>query len=492
MTEVRTRFAPSPTGELHLGNVRVAVFNWLFARRHGGSFVVRLEDTDVERNVPGAEERILDDLAWCGLHPDEGPGVGGPKGPYRQSERADDYRRAAASLEASGAAYRCYCSDEELARDTVTLEDGTEVRRYPGRCRDLSVGERERLEGEGVPWALRLATPRGPVTVEDVARGRVSFPEGDLDDFILLRRDGRPTYNFAVVVDDVEMAITHVIRGAGHLSNTHKQAVLFDAFGAARPVFAHLPTVLGPDRRKLSKREHGTSLGEFRRAGLHPDGVVNYLSLLGWSPGDDREVLGRDELVRLIDLDRLGATDTVYDPEKLRWFSGQHIARLPLGELVEAVRPWLPPGGELPVPPENLPWAVEALRSRLRALGELPGHLDELRPPGPEARRELAILQEEEGGAREVVAAVRQALSDVEPWDPETVGHAVRGAGKDVGARGKTLFVPLRLALTGRRKGPEMATLAAALGRVEVLRRLGQAIEWLGPEDPDSNGKERG
>ena len=477
MTDVRTRFAPSPTGAMHLGNLRVAVFNWLFARRYKGSFLVRMEDTDVDRNVEGSEERILDDLSWCGLHWDEGPDTTGPRGPYRQSQRSEAYQAAAQELEADGKAYRCYCTDAELAQERVTLEDGSEVQRYSGRCRRRSAEERERLEASGASWALRLAVPGGDVEVEDRARGRIVFPEGDLDDFILLRRDGRPTYNFAVVVDDVGMAITHVIRGAGHLSNTHKQAVLFDAFEVERPVFAHLPTVLGPDRKKLSKRDHGTAVAELRQEGLHPDGVMNYVSLLGWSPGGDREVLDRQELIQLIDLERVGVSDTVYDPEKLRWFSAQHIARMPIDRLSEAVAPWLPE--TLPIPRENLQWGLEALRSRLHAFDQVRDHLAELEAPTGERWRKAMARLEEDPGASTVLGAVRERLASVEPWDPESVNEAVRTGGKDQGAKGRALFVPVRLALTGRDKGPELPTLAAALGRVEVLRRLERVLEAL-------------
>lgn len=483
---VRTRFAPSPTGRLHLGNVRAAAFNWLFARHHGGDFVLRVEDTDRERNVPGAEEALMEDLRWLGLHWDEGPDIGGPRGPYRQSERSRIYRDAADELVARGRAYPCYCTDAELEADVVETPGGAVVR-YPGRCRGLTAEERRAREAEVRPRAIRFALPEGLdiVEIEDEVRGPIVFPANDLDDFVLLRRDGRPTYNFAVVVDDAGMAITHVIRGAGHLSNTPRQVLLFDALGWERPSFAHLPTVLAPGGGRLSKRTGAASLDELREAGYHPAAVVNYVSLLGWSSPDEREVLSRGELVERIGLERVGASDTAYDPDKLRWMSGRHIQAMESQELVEALGPFIDLE-RFPLTDKGLPAAVEALRSRLSAFGDVDEHLATFFfPPDTDELRETRRGLAEDPGAAAVLRAVAAALRSLPGWEAEALGRAVRDAGRAVEARGAALFHPVREALTGAASGPDLGLVMEGLGRREVLERLDRVLDREGtpPEE---------
>jgi glutamyl-tRNA synthetase len=469
---VRTRFAPSPTGRLHLGNVRVAVFNWLFTRHHGGSFVLRIEDTDVERNVEGAEEALMEDLRWLGLDWDEGPDVGGDHGPYRQSERGSLYHAALEALLQRGVAYRCFCREGEGSDET---------RRYPGTCRSLGVDEAASRAAKGEPHVLRLRTPdEGDVEINDEVRGTITFPCNDIDDFVLRRGDGRPTYNFAVVVDDVTMEITHVIRGAGHLSNTPKQALLFDAMGVERPRFVHLPNVLAPDGGKLSKRHGATGVGELRQAGMLPEAIVNYLSLLGWSHPEEKEILSRDDLVASVDLDRVRAAEMAYDPEKLRWVASQHLARISLEDLVAGVRPFVD-RGRFPVSDQALPAAMEALRSRLAAFGEVNDHLVFLYPQdGPAWDRMRAELRSDAGGRR-VVSEARVALGALEEWDRE----AVRGAFKEVGlradARGPGLFHPLRKAICATESGPDLGWICVALGREEVLDRLDRTLGGSAP-----------
>lgn len=477
MRDVRTRFAPSPTGSLHLGNVRIAVFNWLFARHHGGRFVLRIEDTDVERNVEEAEERMFTDLRWLGIEWDEGPDVGGPHGPYRQSERTDTYHRVARELVERGRAYPCYCTEDELAAMRVEVGEGAEVLRYSGRCRALSGSERRAFEEEGRSHSVRFALPDGleEVEIEDEIRGSISFPASELDDFVILRSDGRPTYNFAVVVDDDAMEISHVIRGAGHLSNTPRQLLLFRAIGSDPPHFAHLPTVLSPGGGKLSKREGAAAVADLRKRGYVPEGVVNYLSLLGWSSPDGEEVLAAADLAERISLDRVGAADTVYDPDKLRWVSGQHLARMDLETLTRAVEPFVD-RDRCPLEGERLSWAVDALRTRLSALGEINEHLHLLYPePGTRLEATRQELREDPD-ARELLQALRRRLAKVEPWDPETVGQAVRGTGKELGVGGPALFHPVRRALSGSESGPDLGKVLAALGRPEVLARLDDTL----------------
>jgi nondiscriminating glutamyl-tRNA synthetase len=505
MTPVRTRFAPSPTGDLHVGNLRVAVFNHAFARHHGGAFVVRVEDTDPERNREGSLERILEDLRWAGLDWDEGPDRDGPFGPYRQSERGALHRAAAVRLLAEGHAYRCFCPDEEGAGDVAGVRPGPsgtagvaaaagagEATRAPleegpgaepgpgcpGRCRDLPDEEASRRAERSGPAALRFRVPDDTIEVEDDIRGPISFHGRDVGDFIILRSDGRSTYNFAVVVDDVAMQISHVIRGAGHLSNTPKHALLFDALGSPRPHFAHLPMVLGTDRRKLSKREGAAGVRALREEGYHPDAVVNYLSLLGWSPGEDREILTRDELVRELTLERVGASDTVFDLEKLRWASEQHVQMMSVPELARAVRPYLPP--EAPeMSPEELELAVAALRTRITVFSDIGAALRFLHPGEAALAAARTELQEEGEAVVRVLEGIRDALRGVESWNAQALGMAVRTTGKELGARGPALFHPLRLAVTGERSGPDLAAILAALGREEAHRRLEQALDAL-------------
>lgn len=475
---VRTRFAPSPTGLLHLGNVRTAVFNWLFARHHDGAFVLRIEDTDVERNVEEAEEAIYDDLRWLGLDWDEGPDVGGPLGPYRQSEREIFYVHHAEWLLERDLAYRCYCTEEDLAGEREVVGEGEAVHRYSGRCRALDADESLRLEEEGRASSIRFIVPEeGEVEVKDEIRGAISFSVSDLSDFVILRSDGRPTYNFAAVVDDTQMEITHVIRGAGHLSNTPRQLLLYEALDEEPPRFVHLPTVLSPEGGKLSKREGGAAVTDLRVSGYHPSAVINYLSLLGWSAPDGREILEPRELVELISLDRVGASDTVYDPEKLRWMSAQHVARMDLDELTEAVRPFLERAAPPDLEPAGARQVVEALRTRLSTFAEIEDHLGLLFPePGPEWEEARKSVRDDPA-ERAVVEAVRERLETVEPWEEETLDRSVRKAGKEIEAAGAALFHPVRKALIGSPSGPDLGKVLAALGREEVLSRLRATLD---------------
>jgi len=470
---VRTRFAPSPTGALHVGNVRTAVLNWLFTRHEGGQFILRIEDTDRERNVAGAEAGICADLAWLGLDWDEGPACGehGPRGehgPYRQTERAPLYYDYSARLRASGHVYPCFCTDEQLeeARQSA-LEGGTPLR-YSGRCRHLSQSEVEARQAAGEAFALRFRVPATDVVVQDLARGEVRFRGEEISDFIVRRSDGQPTYNFAVVVDDITMRVTHVIRGVGHLSNTPRQVLLYEALGKTPPRFAHVPTVLGPDRQKLSKRRGATSISEYREQGYHPDALVNYLSLLSWSSPSGAEVLTREQLIEEVSLERIGVADVVFDDHKLRFLSARHIERMPLPELLEAVHPFLDQG-RFPIPAETLPLAVAAVRTHLVTFADVNDALTAFFPvpgagpatPPPESR---AVLN----SALAVLPAAQ--------WTEAGLGTAVKQVAALSGARGRALYEPLRLALTGTTHGPPFTALLQVQGRQAVLERLAAAL----------------
>jgi nondiscriminating glutamyl-tRNA synthetase len=457
---VRTRFAPSPTGHLHVGGARTAILNWLLARRHGGVFILRIEDTDRERNVPGAEAALLDDLRWLGLDWDEGPGVGGPHGPYRQSERLPLYREHAEHLLREGEAYWCTCPP-------AGPEAGEEGRR---RC---PCAERDASPSPPEGAALRLRVPQGgEVVVDDRVRGAVAFDPAHVEDFVLLRSDGIPTYNFAVVVDDALMRITQVVRGADHLNNTPKQLLLYRAFGWTPPEFAHVPLILGPDRQKLSKRHGASSVGEHRREGFHPEALFNYLSLLAWSSPSGEEILPRERLVEEIDLARVGRSDAVFDREKLRWLSSRYLQEMPPAELAEALRPFVD-RERFPLPDAALPAVAAGVRERISTLAEVIDHLHHFTgPTRPEQRaaRERVTADPE---ARRVLGAARARLEGLGAWEEEGINAAVREAGKEAGAKGRALFLPLRLALTGEEHGPELAKVVRVLGRERTLALLG-------------------
>jgi nondiscriminating glutamyl-tRNA synthetase len=473
-TPVRTRYAPSPTGDPHLGNARTAILNWLFARNQGGVFVLRVEDTDIARNVERGEEANLEALDWLGLDRDEGPVAGGPFGPYRQSERVESHRSRARQLVADGHAYRCFCSEETMAADrAAAIATG----RPPGmdmRCRDLDPSIAEEREAEGSTPALRLRVDPGPVEYADRLKGALSFDGADLGDMVLLRSDGRPTYNFAVAVDDLEMEISHVIRGIGHLSNTPKQVLLYRALGVEPPEFIHIPSVLAPGGGKLSKRAGAPGVLEYRDRGYSADAIVNYLSLLAWSSEDEQEVFTRQELIDRIDLDRIGASDAEIDPDKLRWMAGQHLRRRSATELATD---WvaLPEVSELELGQDDLERAAEVFAERMYlttdAIPELTAVFADPVLGSEEARGVLS--SPDAAMALEALAAV---WAETE-WAPPALKSAVRDAMQACGLPGKAFFQPARIALMGSAHGPDLAAVAYALGDARTADRLRRARE---------------
>ncbi len=469
---VRTRFAPSPTGELHLGNVRTAVLNWAFARQAEGRFVLRFEDTDVARTVERAEGAILEALDWLGLDRDEDPVVGGPYAPYRQSQRLERYRRAADRLVEEGVAFRCWCRPEELAE---RRDEGREGGGYDGRCRDLAPGKEAAFRAEGRTPAVRFRVEPGPISFHDRVAGDIGIDGSDFGDFVILRSDGRPTYNFAAVLDDVEMEITHVIRGAGHLSNTPKQVLVYRALGASPPEFVHVPTVLAPGGGKLSKREGATGVLEYRDRGYHPHAVVNYVSLLSWSTGDGEEVFSPAELVERLDLDRLGGSEPILDPEKMRWLSGQHIRREPIRSLARRLVPFLEVE-RWQLDDRDLLALAEVERRRIHLFVDAREEAARLfeEPDWTAAEVERALGAPE---AAQALTAAGYAWSRAEPWSTPILREALDEAGKAAGLGGGALFRPVRAALTGRLRGPELPDVAYVLGRRRVLARLDRALE---------------
>ncbi|MGH7742775.1 MAG: glutamate--tRNA ligase [Candidatus Eiseniibacteriota bacterium] len=473
MNEVRVRFAPSPTGWLHVGGARTAYFNWLFARQRGGAFVLRIEDTDVERSNVASEQGVLDDLRWLALEWNEGPDVGGPHGPYRQSERLPLYRERADALLAGARAYPCFCTDAELeARRVAALAAGRPPQ-YDGHCRNLTEGERAERRREGRPESLRFKTPSEDQLLHDLVRGEVRFPSGMVGDFVLLRSSGLPTYNFACVVDDSHMRISHVIRAEEHLSNTARQLMLYAAFGMAPPAFAHVPLILNPDRTKMSKRggEASVAVGDWRAAGFTPEALLSYLALLGFHPGDDREILSREDLLEAFTLDRVGRSGSVFDAAKLRWVNSQTLHHMSGAELARRGAHFLPERA-LEMGEGRLEQMIEAVRGNLATLAdlgpELEPYLAEMPRLEPDARAALGSQP-----ARDLCGELsREIHPRLDEWGGDVFKSAVQTVGKRLGLKGKDLYMPVRAALTGRTHGPELPVVAELLGGLRCERRL--------------------
>jgi len=487
---VRVRFAPSPTGWLHVGGARTAYFNWLFARQARGRLVLRIEDTDVQRSTPESEAGVLRDLLWLGLEWDEGPDRGGPLGPYRQSERLELYRARADQLAARGLAYPCYCTDQELEdRRRAALAAGRPPH-YDGRCRGLTAAEREQRVAEGREASIRFAVPAVEWVLQDLVRGEVRFPAGMVGDFVLLRSNGLPTYNFAAVTDDSGMRISHVIRAEEHLANTPRQLMLYAALGEQPPLFAHVPLILNRDRSKMSKRhgEASVAVADWRRDGYVPEAVLSYLALLGFHPGDDREILSRRELLEAFTLARIGASGSVFDADKLRWVNAHYLHHATGAEL----RAWIErelDAGDAPPPRwaeewrslgqgiarESMDRVLEIVRGNLSTLADVPRELEYLLEPlGDRIEAEAAAILAEPRSAA-VCAAAADDLGRLAEWRADAIKSALQQLGARLGIKGRELFQPVRAALTGRTHGPELPTLAEFLQRDRCIERLRRA-----------------
>lgn len=480
---VRVRYAPSPTGALHVGSARTVLFNWLYARQTGGTFILRIEDTDQSRSQESHSRAQQDTLRWLGLSWDEGPDVGGAHGPYAQMERLPLYAEALERLRASGAAYPCFCSPEELAARRELARAEGRPPRYDGRCRHLSTDARAALQAEGRPPAWRLLVPAdGTTVVHDLIRGDVAFPHATLDDFVLVRSDGLPTYNFAVAVDDAAMRITHVLRGDDHLANTPKQLLVYAALGVAPPAFGHLPSVLATDRSRLSKRHGSISVEDYRGQGLLPEGILNYCALLGWSPGDDREVMSLTELVAAFNLGSVGRSGAVYDEQKLRWINAQHLRRLPAAEVLRRAAPWLsgtPAGARIAAGAGPDAEAVARLvLDRVQTLREFAQAVEVFYTP-PEAFEAGGVSRFFGSGAAALLRRLAEQVGSVSPWGEASVEAAYRGLADTLGVKPAALIHPTRLALTGRTVGPSLFALAALLGPLECAARLRLAADRL-------------
>jgi nondiscriminating glutamyl-tRNA synthetase len=464
---VRVRFAPSPTGFLHVGNVRTALFNWFLARRHGGAFILRIEDTDAERSRPEYERQLMEDLRWLGLEWNEGIERGGQYGPYRQSDRFAIYQMHAQQLLDENRAFRCFCSEEELERVRSEQLARNETAHYSGKCRRLSPDEVESLRKAGTPFTLRLRVRSGTVGFSDLVFGRIDIDTAQISDPILLRSDGSPTYNFCCVVDDFLMNISHVIRGEGHLSNTHRQILIYEALGAPVPQFAHLSTILGPDGQKLSKRHGATSLEEFRRQGYLPEALANYLALLGWSPPNEgQEVMSLGEIAQQFDLSRVLKSPATFDTAKLDWMNRSYINKTAGEALVDKTKGYFVDANLIPdeLDSEMNLWLVQVidlLKMRVDHLDQLASEANivygfETDPPEIDAElRELLKNPE----ALDVAQEFARIVGERDTLSPEGYREIVGEVKAKTRQKGRKLFHPIRAALTGRDSGPELEKL---------------------------------
>ncbi len=501
---VRVRYAPSPTGYPHVGNIRTALFNWLFARHNGGSFIVRIEDTDVARSVEGAVEAILDALRWLGMDWDEGPEVGGDYGPYFQSQRLGKYQGFARQLVEQGDAYHCYCSLERLAEMRAEQARRKQPPGYDRRCRDLSQSEIASCRLENKNPVVRFKFPtEGKTTFTDMVRGEVTFENARIDDFVLMKSDGYPTYHLASIVDDHLMEISHVLRAEEWLSSAPRHLQLYQALGFEPPRFAHLPMLLGTDRSKLSKRHGAVSITEYKEQGYLPEAMVNFLALLGWSLDDKTEIISRQELIKNFSLERVSKTAAIFNREKLEWMNGVYIRSFSPEDFIKRATPFLEEGlpEEVPLSDDYVRRIMPLIQERTRTLAEIPGLTDFFftkqleyetgllvgkKMDRESASRALEVAQQELGklvvlqeSATMVLEGEQQKLGQLEAFDTEVLEAVLRPLAGELGLKTGQLFGTLRVAVTGRTVAPPLFQTMAVLGKERCLGRIREAITSL-------------
>jgi glutamyl-tRNA synthetase len=469
---------------LHVGGARTALFNWLFARRLGGVFVLRIEDTDLERSSDEMVGGILDGLRWLGLDWDEGPGIGGEFGPYFQSERLDRHRAMAERLVASGHAYYCYCSSDTLKAKRDAAEQAGSAWRYDRTCAALTPDEIAARSRDKTPRVVRFRVPEGTTRFDDLVHGPIEFDGANIEDFVLLRSDGQPTYQLSVVSDDVEMKITHVVRGDDHISNTPKQILLYQAVGAAVPKFAHVPLILGTDKKRLSKRHGATSVTEYEKQGYLPEAMFNFLSLLGWSPGNDDEVFSREALVKAFALEGISGGNAVFNPEKLDWFNQQHIMRLAPDDLAVRVKPWLQTAGlwRDDYLSDRHAWffaVLELLRPRAKRLGDFAAQGALFFSDAIEYDSAAVDKHLRAEGMDAHLAAIDAALAALDTFDPASTEAALRAIAEARDVKAGVLIHSVRVAVTGKTVSPGLFDVLALLGRDRVRARLAAARSLL-------------
>lgn len=478
---IRVRFAPSPTGFLHVGGARTALFNFFCARHNDGKFILRIEDTDVERSTKESEEQLMNALMWLGITWDEGPDVGGPFGPYRQSERQDKYQKTVQKLLENGNAYEVFAHPEEIEEiKSRLLSEGKPPHYEKEMFSEFDNKERrEEFQSKGISPVVFFKMPRRDYSIVDIVKGEVTFKKGALGDFVIMRSSGLPIYNFAVVVDDIDMEITQVIRGDDHLSNTLKQLVIYEALGVNPPTFAHISMILGPDGKKLSKRHGATSVEEFKEKGYIPEAFTNYLSLLGWSHPDGKEIMDINEIIKMFTVERLHSSPAIFDEDKARWMNGVYIRELSLERIAELSKPFIVKSGLLKEEEieSNEKWLIKAVDSVRKNAETLEDIAQKLSIYFDEPDYEKVTIEEDnEKRVSGALAVMRSNLDHVDSWNQSSIISAVKEAIKTKEPSKKDFYHNLRKVLTGKEEGPELIDIIYLLGRNEVIRRIDKAV----------------
>lgn len=485
MEDVRVRFAPSPTGYLHIGGARTALFNYYFAKKNNGKFILRIEDTDTERLKEDSVSQIISSMKWLGMDWDEGPEVGGDYGPYFQSERRELYTKEIMRLVEEGKAYYCFCTEEDIQKEREEQKKKKLPFRYSGKCSHLSKEEVEKNLKEGKPYVIRIKIPKeGTTEVEDLIRGKVSVDNTQLDDYIIMKSNGMPTYNLACVVDDHMMKINYVIRAEEHLSNTPKQIHIYRALGYEIPQFAHISMILAPDRSKLSKRHGATSVEEFRERGYLKEAIVNYLTLLGWSPGEDEEIFSVEDTLAKFSLDKVSKTAAIYDVDKLTWMNGQYLRELDLDYIVRESIPYFIERGlieeaEIEEKYDYIKRVVEAVREKVKLLPEIAEASTYFFKDIEEYDEKGVKKRFKKEGVVELLKKGKETLKNASAFDVETVEKEYRDLIDRLGIKGGDIIHPTRLALSGKTVGPGLFDIISILGRKECIKRIDKAIEYI-------------
>ena len=487
MTEVRVRYAPSPTGHLHIGNARTALFNYLYAKHFDGKFIIRTEDTDEKRNVAGGEESQLKFLKWLGIEWEEGPDVGGDYGPYRQTERLDMYQKYTDELLERGLAYKCYMTEEELEKEREEQIANGQVPKYSGAHRDLTEEQITAFEAEGRMPSIRFRVPENKrYTFNDLVRKNITFESSDFGDWVIVKKNGIPTYNFAVAIDDHFMKISHVLRGEEHISNTPKQMMIYDAFGWEAPTYGHMTLILNENRKKLSKRdEHILQfIEQYRNLGYLPEAMFNFISLLGWSPVGEEEIFNKETLIEIFDPERLSTSPAIFDQQKLKWMNNEYIKGLELNQVIELAMPHLIAAGKLPetMDEEQREWAENVIalyREQLR-YGQEIVELTELffTEEITYDEENMEVLNEEQ--VPEVLRVFKEKLGELDTFTKDEIKAQIKATQKETGQKGKKLFMPIRVATTGQMHGPELPFAIELLGKEVITSRLENILGKLG------------
>lgn len=485
MSKVRVRYAPSPTGHLHIGNARTALFNYLFARHHGGDFIIRIEDTDLKRNLEDGERSQLENLAWLGMDWDESPANPGEYGPYRQSERKEIYDPLIDQLLSANRAYKCYCTPEELEAEREEQMARGEMPHYSGKCAHLTPAEQAEKEAQGLEPVIRFRVPRNEtISFDDIVKGEINFESDNVGgDFIIKKRDGMPTYNFAVAVDDHMMKITHVLRGDDHIANTPKQIMIYDAFGWKAPRFGHMTLIINSETgKKLSKRDESILqfIEQYRELGYLPEAMFNFTALLGWSPKGEDEIFSQEELIKIFDADRLSKSPAAFDAKKLEWVNNHYMKEMDLDELTEMALPYLQAEGkvEKDLTPERLEWAkkiVSLYQPHMSYAAEIVNESELFFTEHPvlddEAKEVLAGET-----VPTVLAAFKEQIETLEVFDAPSIKKAIKAVQKETGVKGRNLFMPIRVAVSGQMHGPELPDTIELLGKEKTLDHLNKVL----------------